>query len=629
MELMKKLLHYVLMIMAAALMVLPLVMPLIRRLVNCLIQTSQLNPFLQAISTFAFDGEVGIANISFMFACFAGIYTALKNKHLNISVLSDNLSERMSRAVHAVIHTVGIAVLLALFFATFPNILDIIAPSETVWGIPIRIIFVVISVMYLGLFLIEVRRTKSAAIIAVGICLGLFLSLGSILGIFYTLFNWDGGVLSTVFNGVTSFVRISLPVAMIFIFVLAFFGMPLYLVLSAIAFFGFLQGGGYVDVLPMEAYSILADTSITAIPLFTFAGCLLAEGSAGKRLTAFINEAVGFLRSGPIITAVLVSTLFTTFTGASGVTILALGGVLSLILTGTGSDKDRAEGLITASGAIGILLPPSFAVILYAVTNMFSGANVIDIFRGAIFPGLMMVFVTIGLGVFLDKNKNKTGTHFSAKRFGQSFTAAIWELLLPILIFVLYFTNTFTLVQTAAFAAVYAFVLEVVRKDFTVKEAFASLVNNVPIVGGVLIIVSAAKGLASYFIDANIPGILSDFVLLHISNKYVFLLLLNILLLIVGCIMDLYSAILVVSPLIIPIAESFGLHPVHIAVIFLTNLALGFLTPPVGMNLFLASYTFKKPVLKITRDIMPYLIAQFVILLLVTYVPWFSLVFVD
>lgn len=627
MEFMKKLLHYLLMIMAAALMVLPLAMPLLARLVNRLVQTSQINPCLQAISTFAFDGEVGIANISFMFACFAGIYTGLKNKHLNISVVSENLSERMSRAVHAIIQATGIAILLALFFATFPNILGIIAPSETVWGIPIRIIFIAISVMYLGLFLIEVKRTKSIAVIAVGICLGLFLALDSILGIFYALFNWGGCFLATVFSAVTASVRILLPVAVIFIIVLAFFGMPLYLVLSAIAFLGFLQGGGYVDVLPMEAYTILADTSITAIPLFTFAGCLLAEGSAGKRLTAFINEGVGFLRSGPIITAVLVSTLFTTFTGASGVTILALGGVLSLILTGTGSDKDSAEGLITASGAIGILLPPSFAVILYAVTNMFSGASVIDIFKGAVLPGLMLVFVTIGLGVFLDKNK--TGTRFSAKRFGEAFTAAIWELLLPILIFVLYFTNTLTLVQTAAFAAVYAFILEVARKDFTVKAAFTSLVENIPIVGGVLIIVSAAKGLASYFIDANVPGLLSDFVLIHINNKYVFLLLLNILLLVVGCIMDLYSAILVVSPLIIPIAENFGLHPVHIAVIFLMNLALGFLTPPVGMNLFLASYTFKKPVLKIARDIMPYLIAQLVILLLVTYIPWFSLVFVN
>ena len=221
-------------------------------------------------------------------------------------------------------------------------------------------------------------------------------------------------------------------------------------------------------------------------------------------------------------------------------------------------------------------------------------------------------------------------TPFSLSTFVTSFKEAFLELLLPIAVFILYFTGIFSLVQTAAFAAVYAFIIEVfLRRDFSIKEAFKKILESVPIIGGVLIIVSAAKGLASFFIDANVPYLLSEFVLAHISSKYVFLLLLNLLLLIVGCIMDLYSAILVVSPLIIPIAESFGIAPVHLAVIFLTNLALGFLTPPVGMNLFIASYTFEKPVLKIARDILPYLLMQAIILLLVTYVPWFSMVFVE
>lgn len=627
MRAMKKLLKYTLIITAVAIMILPLVMPPASWLANSLIQKFQLNPVLQFFSGFVFDADVGIANLSFIFACLAGIYTALKNKHLNISVVSENLPEKVRRVVNAVISVVGISILLALFFATFPNVLDIISPTDRVWGIPIRIVFLALSFMYLGLFIIEVKRTENAVAKVAGIFLGVLLSFGSILGVCYTLFHWNSEILSSAFSAITAGFTFLLPALILLFIVLAFLGMPLYLVLSGIAFFAFLQGGGYVDVLPMEAYTILADNSITAIPLFTFAGCLLAEGSAGKRLTSFMSEAVGFLRGGTIISAVLVSTLFTTFTGASGVTILALGGVLSLILTGTGSDKDKAEGLITASGAIGILLPPSFAVILYAVTNIFSGANVFDIFKGAVLPGLLLALATIMLGVILDKNK--TGARFSPKSLGEAFVSSFLELLLPLAIFLLYFSNFFTLVQTAAFAAVYAFVIEVfVRKDFTIKQAFDSIVNNVPVVGGVLIIVGAAKGLAAYFIDANIPGILSDFVLLHISNKYVFLLLLNILLLLVGCIMDLYSAILVVSPLIIPIAESFGLHPVHIAVIFLTNLALGFLTPPVGMNLFIASYTFKKPVLKIARDILPYLIVQLIILLLVTYVPWFSLALV-
>lgn len=625
---MKKLFKYILVGLAVSLMVLPLVMPLIAQLATILVQRFETNSFLHILSTFAFDAEVGIANLTFMFACFAGVFTALKNKHLNISVVSERLTEKTALIVNNVIKTMSIGILVALFFATFPNIISIINPGETVWAIPVRAIFFILSLMYLGLVIIEIKRSNSLVVNIIGVTLGVLFSLGSILGSLYGLFQLETTLLSSIFDGIVAFAKIILPLLVIAFIVLAFFGMPLYIVLSGIGFFCFLQGGGYVDVLSMEAYSILSDTSMTAIPLFTIAGCLFAEGSAGKRLTAFMNEAVGFLRGGTIITAVLVSTLFTTFTGASGVTILALGGVLSLILIGTGSKKDEAEALITASGAIGILLPPSLAVILYGVTNIFSGANVIDIFKGAILPGFMLALATIITGIIRDKNKNRT--KFSVQRLGSTFIQSIVELSLPILVFGFYFSGLLTLVQTAAFAACYAFAIVVfIRKDYTLKDAFNSILNSTPIVGGVLIIVAVAKGLAAFFIDANVPGILSDFVLAHISNKNVFLLLLNLLLLVVGCIMDLYSAILVVSPLIIPIADSFGIAPVHIAVIFLTNLSLGFLTPPVGMNLFIASYTFKKPVLKIARDVMPYLIIQLIILLLVTYIPWFSMVFVN
>lgn len=625
---MKKLLNYSLIIMAVLLMLLPLCMPLVSKLTDILLRNFEMNPFLQVLSTFAFDSELGIVNLTFVFACFAGIYTSLKNKHLNISLFAEKLSEHSRKIVENAIKIVSIAILTALFFASFPNILGIINASDTVWGIPIRIVFLAISLMYLGLALIELRRSANIFIAIGGLILALLLALGPILGMCYLLFHWDGGFLASVFDKIMAGTSALMPMIVLVFLALALFGMPLYIVISGIAFFSFLQGGGYVDILPLESYGILADSSITAIPLFTIAGCLFADGSAGKRLTAFMNEAVGFLRGGAIITAVLVATLFTTFTGASGVTILALGGVLSLILSGTGSSKDDAEALITASGAIGILLPPSLAVILYAVTNIFSGANVVDIFKATIVPGLLLAFATIILGIIKDKNKSKTT--FSKERLQKSFFESILELALPIAVFVLYFSGFMSLVQTAAFAAVYAFIVEVlVRKDFSIDSALESILDNVPIIGGVLIIVSAAKGLAAFFIDANIPYILSDFVFTHISSKYLFLFLLNILLLFVGCIMDLYSAILVVSPLIIPIAEKFGIHSVHLAVIFLTNLSLGFLTPPVGMNLFIASYTFKKPVLKVARDIMPYLIVQLIILLIVTYIPQISLLFVQ
>ncbi|PIE97750.1 MAG: TRAP transporter permease DctM/Q [Treponema sp.] len=586
------------------------------------------SPLVQGLFSFAFDSELAIVNIAFIFACLAGILTSYKNKQLNIGVFSERLPEKSRKVVTALVQIFSIAVLLGLFFATFPNILTIINPDEKVWLVPVRIIFLLLPLMYISMVILEFRKKTHIAVKLTGILLGLFISAGSISTILYQIFQVDSQFLYAIFDFHTNISGFMLVPLILFFVASAFFGMPLYIVLAGISYAAFMQGGGYVDVIPLEAYGILTDKSIAAIPLFTIAGCLLADGTGGKRLTEFIKSAVGWIRGGAIITTVLVATLFTTFTGASGVTILALGGVLSLILTGSGSSEDNAEALITSSGSLGVLLPPSLAVILYAVTNIFSGANVIDIFKGAFLPGVLLATSTIVLGIILDKNKTKI--KFSKTEFKTSFKQSFLELFLPIAIFVLYFSGIFNLLQTAAFAAIYTLITEVfVRKNFTLKEAFSSIVDNIPVVGGVLVIVGAAKGLAFFLIDADIPNILSNFVIAHVSSKYLFLFLLNIFLLLIGCIMDLYSAILVVSPLIIPIAESFGIHPVHTAVIFLANLVLGFLTPPVGMDLFIASYKFKKPVLKIVKNTLPYLAIQFVILLFITYVPWFSLVFVE
>jgi tripartite ATP-independent transporter DctM subunit len=232
--------------------------------------------------------------------------------------------------------------------------------------------------------------------------------------------------------------------------------------------------------------------------------------------------------------------------------------------------------------------------------------------------------------IIVGVSRDKTGARspFSMREFLASVKGSVAELLLPVGVIAGYFSGFLSLIETAAFTAAYAFILEVfVRKDFTARKAATIALKSIPVAGGVLVIIGAAKGLAYFMIDAGIPFQLTDFVITFVHSKYLFLFLLNILLLIVGCLMDLYSAILVVSPLIIPVAESFGINPVHTGVIFLTNLSLGFITPPVGMNLFIASYTFEKPVMRIARNILPYLLIQFMIVILITYVPWFSTVF--
>ena len=361
--------------------------------------------------------------------------------------------------------------------------------------------------------------------------------------------------------------------------------------------------------------------------LFTLAGYLLAGGSAGGRILEVIRSLFGWVRGGVVIAAVIVAVFFTTFTGASGATILALGTLLTVILTGNGYKEEDAQSLVTATSSIGLLFPPSLAIIIYGTTNIFS-VDIYDLFKGALLPGVLMSAAMIAIGIVKDKSAHRES--FSPHTVKKAFLQGWPELILPAGIFAGYFSGFFSLIETACFAAVYSLILETgIRRDFSLRTAAKTALKSVPVAGGVLMIIGASKGLAYFLIDAGIPAMLTDFVVSFVHSKYLFLFLLNLLLIVVGCLMDLYSAILVVSPLILPIADSFGIHPVHTGVIFLTNLALGFLTPPVGMNLFMASYTFGKPVVRIIRSVLPYLAVQFIVLMLVTYVPWFSLVFVN
>lgn len=610
---MRKAIHIFILSIVAAVIVLPFIVHIITVLGITVLDTERL-----------------IVQLVFVFACFAGIITTDNKKQLSIEVFATAFNGKTKSVLQQIISALNIAILTAVFFSVFPNY-NQIADDDKVFFIPVKLFFSALPIMYGTVLVMEFVRTKCIAAKIIGSVLGLIFSAGSIIGLLGLLFtssditSWNiYTFLNTVFNFVqTASSTLFIPIILIFS-AAALFGMPLYVVLSGIAYFAFMTAGGYVESVPIEAYNILTDTSIAAIPLFTITGYLLAGGSAGNRLLKFVKNSVGQIRGGVVIAAVLVSTFFTTFTGASGVTILALGGILSVILTGSGYSKDDAEALITSSGSIGLLLPPSLAVIVYGATN-FMTVDIFDLFKGAVLPGLLLAFSMIIIGIIKDKSKTKQ--KFSAVGLRKSFFESIPELILPIAISVGYFSGFFSLFETAAFSVLYTFILEVfVRKDFSVKKALKVILESIPIAGGVLIIIGAAKALALFLVYAGIPEILSELTLTYVSSKYIFLLLLNILLLLVGCIMDLYSAILVVSPLIIPVAEGFGIHPVHTGVIFLTNLALGFLTPPIGMNLFIASYTFKKPVTVIIKNILPYLAVQFIILMLITYIPWFSLV---
>ena len=404
------------------------------------------------------------------------------------------------------------------------------------------------------------------------------------------------------------------------------FGAPIFTVLGGLAML-LLFGKPMpvsISAVPLETFSLVASANLPAIPLFTLAGFLMAEGGASKRLVDLFQRFFGWMPGGIAVAAVIACAFFTTFTGASGVTILALGGLLYPILHKAGYSDRFAIGLLIASGSIGLLFPPSLPVILYGVV-----ANVpIDkLFISGLVPGLLLVVLVAGMGVVHAVRHKVKRTTFEPQPALRSLRSAGTEVLLPVLVLVGYFGGFVSIFEAAALAAAYAFVSEVfIHKDLSLsKDIPRVFVQCGTMMGGVLVILGVALGFTNYLVDAEVPMAVAAWTSEHVGNKLAFIALLNCFLLLVGCLMDIYSAIVVVVPLMIPIAMVFDVHPIHLGILFLANLELGYLTPPVGMNLFLASYRFDKPLTEVYRMGLPFLAILAAGVLVIAYVPALTL----
>ena len=403
-------------------------------------------------------------------------------------------------------------------------------------------------------------------------------------------------------------------------------GAPIYTVMGGLAmlFFWGKPMPTPIAAVPVETINLVTNAQLPAIPLFTLAGYLLAEGGASRRLVDVFRQWCGWLPGGIAAATVLVCAFFTTFTGASGVTILALGGLLLPILVKAGYDEKFSIGLLVASGSIGLLFPPSLPVILYGVVAQ---VPIDKLFMSGIVPGFLLVFLLVGLGVWHAKKKNVQRTTFELKPAMRALWDAKWEAAMPVLVLVGIFGGFLTIFEAAACTAAYAFLSEVVvHRDLdTWPKIRHVFVECGELMGGVLIILGLALGFTNYLVDAEVPQAVTAWVSLNIGNKLLFLLMLNLMLLLVGCLMDIFSAIVVVVPLIVPMAAVFGINPIHLGILFLANLELGYLTPPVGMNLFLASYRFDKPLTEVYRMALPFLGILLVGVLVITYVPALTL----
>ena len=397
-------------------------------------------------------------------------------------------------------------------------------------------------------------------------------------------------------------------------------GAPVFVTLGGVALILFWGKGVPIAAVPIEHYGLITNPALPAIPLFTLAGYFMAKGSASQRLVRVFQALVGWFRGGPAIATALVCAFFTSFTGASGVTILALGGLLMPVLISARYSERDALGLMTGAGSLGMLLPPCLPVILYAII---AKIDIKEMFLAGLVPGLLLVAMTAGWGIWAGRKAVAADQKFDLAEAGRAVWAAKWELLLPVVALVALFSGWATPVEAAAVTAFYAFIVEVfVYRDLKiVKDCPRVMTECGLLVGGILLILGVALGLTNYLIDAQIPEAGVKWVQGAIHSKWVFLLVLNLFLLVVGCLMDVFSAIVVVAPLLIPLGTAFGLQPVHLGIIFLANLELGYLTPPVGMNLFLASLRFGKPMSEVTRSVLPVLAVMFIGVLLITYVP--------
>ncbi|HVO40638.1 MAG TPA: TRAP transporter large permease subunit [Spirochaetia bacterium] len=399
-------------------------------------------------------------------------------------------------------------------------------------------------------------------------------------------------------------------------------GGPFFILLGGLAVLFFFHAGGALEAIPNEAYVMLSGPLIPAIPLFTLAGFIISESKAGERLVRLFKALLGWLPGGAVIMSVLICAFLTTFTGASGVTILAAGGLLFYILTQDGYRKPFSTGLLTASGSIGLLFPPSLPVILYGVIAQVS---IKELYVGGLLPGIFMMLTLAAMG-FIEAARHKTPrTPFRLTEALPALRDAGLEVILPFLILFLFLRGIMTLVETAAFSVLYAFVLEVfVHRDIKFREIPGVFLKSTMIMGGVLVILSMANALSYYLVDAQIPTKMAAWLHTSVRSPVIFLLLVNLALLVVGSFLEIYSSITVVAPLLIPLGVSYGVEPLHLGIIFLANMELGYLMPPVGINLFLSSYRFERPLALLYRDVLPFLLVLLAAVLVITYVPWMT-----
>ncbi|MDX1405208.1 MAG: TRAP transporter large permease [Woeseiaceae bacterium] len=404
---------------------------------------------------------------------------------------------------------------------------------------------------------------------------------------------------------------------------LAILGAPLFTVIAASAMIGYRQEGIDLMAIAIEVLGIAGMPMLSAIPLFTFAGYLLSESNAPQRLVRLTDALLGWMPGGLAMVSLVTCALFTAFTGASGVTIIALGAILYPALKQDGYPDNFNLGLVTTSGSLGLLFAPSLPLILYGVVAEISIDN---LFRAGILPGILMLVLLSGYSLWIGRGTQKELAPFSWAELASALNAAKWELPLPIVVLGGIYSGYFAVSEAAAVTALYVFLVEVVvLREITFRDLPRVMRESMLLVGGILIILGMSLASTNYMIDAGVPQKLLGYITEFVSTQANFLILLFVFLLLLGAILDIFSAIVLVVPLILPIAMQFGVNEYHLGIVFLAAMQLGYLTPPVGLNLFIASYRFDRPIMNVYAATFPFLVILAVSVLLIMYWPDLSL----
>ena len=560
---------------------------------------------------------------------FSAMFTSRTGEHLSIA-LTQYIKNEKAKSILAVVTLSFSGFICALLAWSSVSFIKLSIAPRLIGFIP-NAVFSVAMPLAFGVMAIRFARQVSGrnrvcAIVA--LALGSAAAFPAIAKIVWGfdipdfMYDWTDAFYLALFHLKAPLIIMSI--------ILALMGAPIFTAIAGITLVIIQAAGGEAEAVNNSVFSALTDTNIIAIPLFTLTGFMLSESRAGERLVKCFRSLFCWVPGGMVIATVVICAFFTSFTGASGFTILALGGILYTILCGASSGGEGSLpgnvypenftiGLLTSCGSIGLLFPPSLPIILVGATTR---TNIIHMFLGSLIPGVILVIAMTIIGITISVKSKVPVEPFRIGKALSSLKGSALEIILPVALIIGYFSGVFSLVEIGAISVIYVFIAEtLINREIKIRDVAAVIYKALPIIGGVLCIIAAAKALSYAIVDTQVPDNLARWMREAIGSKYVFLLLLNLVLLVVGCLMDIFSAILVVLPLVAPLGEAYGIDPVHLGIIFIMNLEVGFLTPPVGLNLFLASYRFGKPFTRICRYVLPFLLVQFAVVLLVTYIP--------